>query len=191
MDPFATPAELATYLQSATQAEADAGSGDVLDTGVATQALAAASGAIRAACGWSVTQETVSGTLSWHAGGCVFLPTLLLTAVSISVAGVPLTDGVDFTWSRNGVVSQFGGVGYGWGRRWLGVSTITYTHGYETAPEELKAVCLEQAAQRVLNPERMVSRSIGGVTDTYAATLLASDLSKEPRLAPFMLPAVG
>ena len=186
MDPFATPAELATYLQSATQAEADAGSGDVLDTGVATQALAAASGAIRAACGWSISQETVTGTVTWASGSCVFLPTLYLTAVAITVGGSALVDGADFTWQRNGLLRRSALTRY-----WLGSAAITYTHGYATPPDAVKAVCLERAAQQVINPLQMASSTVGGVVDVYRRASEGGELAADPRLAPFMLPAVG
>ena len=187
MDPFASPAELATYLQSATQVEADAGSGDVLETGVATQALAAASGAIRAACGWSVSQETVSGTVSWASGSCVFLPTLYLTAVSMSVGATALVAGTDFTWSTNGLLRRAA-----FGRFSLDTVAITYTHGYATIPDAVKAVCLERAAQQVVNPLQMASSTVGGVVDVYRrADAPGGDLATDPRLAPFLLPAVG
>jgi hypothetical protein len=186
VEPFASPAELATYLQSATQVEADAGSGDVLETGVATQALAAASGAIRAACGWSISQETVSGPVTWATGSCVFLPTLYLTAVSLMSGGLALVDGADFTWSQNGLLRRSALTRY-----WLGSVEITYTHGYATIPDAVKAVCLERAAQQVVNPLQMVSATVGGVSDVYRRAEAGSDLVSDPRLAPFMLPAIG
>lgn len=186
MDPFASPAELATYLQTATQAEADAGSGDTLDTVVALQALASASGAIRSVCGWSITQETVTASVSMSSRGILFLPTLRLTAVAMSVGGVPLVDGTDFAWETNGLLRA--GYGAYWSSYWS--ATVVYTHGFTTAPDQVKAVCLERAAQTYVNPTQLVSATVGGVSDVYGRGG-AVDLEPDPRLAPFKLPAVG
>lgn len=183
MDPFATPAELATYLQTATQAEADAGSGDVLDTSVALQALAAASDAIRAACGWGITQETVTASVSMASRGSVFLPTLHLTAVSMSVNSTPLADGVDFTWETNGLLRSTHGP------FWFATAAVTYTHGYATVPDSIKNLCLERAARQYVNPEGLVSSTVDGITGVYQSR--ADDWSFDPRLAPYKLPVVG
>lgn len=208
-DPFATPAELATFLRTATQAEADAGSTDVLDTGVATQALALASGAIRAECKWNILQETVTAVIppgdmqrqsqagwsgtSW-AVWSVFLPTLRLTALSVSLDGVALAQGVDFTWRSNGTVTLSSA------RYWIPTSQFyapvvqfTYTHGYAVAPDEVKAVALERAAQAYENPTRKSQSTVGGVSDVYFRTDPVST-GKEPsdaRLGPYMLLALA
>lgn len=181
-DSLATPAELATFLQKATQDEINAGNPDVLDTGVALQALASASGAVRAVCGWSVSQETVTETLVGD--GWVFLPTLYLTALSATVGGTPLASGTDLVWYRNGTVRLL------WHRSGTPV-TLTYTHGFSPVPDEVRAVVLELAAQTVENPLQMASSTVGGVVDVFSRSSGSDDLAADPRLAPYRLPTVA
>jgi len=177
-DAFASPAELATFLRTASQVEADAGSGDVLDTGTALLALSGASGAIRSVCGWSISQETVTETFAL--GQTVFLPTLNLTAVSVPSA----VDGV--AWSRNGTVRLSNVYPF------AAAAAITYTHGYDPVPDAVKAVCLELAARSYVNPEQYVSVTRGTVTDVFASSRVdQGSLKDDPRLQPFMLPGVA
>lgn len=177
-DPFASPEELATFLRTASQVEADAGSGDVLDTGTALLALASASGAIRSVCGWSISQETVTETFTL--GQTVFLPTLNLTAVSVPSA----VDGV--SWSRNGTVRLLNKYPF------PAAAAVTYTHGFDPVPDEVKAVCLEQAARIYINPEQMMSVTRGQVTDVFSyRSDPGTSLKDDPRLSRFMLPSVG
>lgn len=165
-------------MQTASADEVAAGSNDGLDTAVALQALQLASGAIRAACGWSITLETVTGARVEPYSGVLFLPTLRLTALALSARGVPLLDGDDFTFRSNGVVSLASFQFYG------SPILATYTHGYETVPDPVKDVCLEAAMQRVANPEQLASTTIDGVTSTRRPQL---DLSRDPRLDPYRL----
>lgn len=196
-DPFAAPSDLASYLQTATQADADAGSGDVLDTGVATQALASASGAIRAVCGWSITQETVvdyRAPWGWWRSKTLFLPTLKLSAVSVSVLGHPVLEGWDYGWDESGAVHLYRA------SYWIAMSqatlpptlTFTYAHGFDPVPDVVRAVCLEQAAVSYRNPQGLVSSTYANVTEVYAArSAPAADLGSDPRLAPYRLPALA
>jgi hypothetical protein len=177
-DAFASPAELATFLRTASQVEADAGSGDVLDTGTALLALSSASGAIRSVCGWSISQETV--TEMFTLGQTVFLPTLNLTAVSVPSA----VDGV--AWSRNGTVRLSNLYPF------AASAVVTYTHGYDPVPDAVKAVCLELAARHYINPEQMMSVTRGSVTDVFSyRSDPGTSLKDDPRLQPFMLPGVA
>lgn len=192
MAAFATPEELATYLRTATQEEADAGNPDVLDTTVAELLLDNASAAIRDACGWSITEETVTDQPVSHISGRVFLPTKHLTALAISVDGVDAVVLTDYVWSVNGVV-RFVGWGVGspsltWAYLYpQSVVLATYTHGYDEAPQSVKAVCLEHAAAAYPNPSRYRSETIEGVVTVYAGV----DLETEPRLNRFRLPRLG
>lgn len=183
MAALATPAELATYLQTATAAEYAAGNPDVLDTARATQLLDNASEAIRDECGWSITQETVTGqrlaSWQWH-GGNIILPTLRLTAFSMTVDGIAKVDDTDFTWDRNGST-----VHLLTHSAWYNpVVLITWTHGYATSPQNPKAVCLEHAAADYVNPSQYRSEHIEGVVTVFTKP----DLAKDSRLNKYRLP---
>src|SRR5215207_344073 len=101
---LATPAELATYLQTATAAEAAAGNPDVLDTARAQLLLDNASADIRSACGgWSITQETVTAQRVYPGtSGYIFIPTRRLTAFTMTINAVTAVDGTDYTWEIDG-----------------------------------------------------------------------------------------
>lgn len=184
MAALATPAELATYLQTATAAEAAAGNPDILDTARATQLLDNASEAIRDECGWSITQETVTAQRLWDTqwrSGVILLPTLRLTAFTMTVDTVPKVDGTDFIWQRNGNEIQLL-TSSSWSAD--SVVEITWTHGYATVPQNPKAVCLEHAAAYYPNPSRNRSETIEGVTTIY----VVPDLRNDPRLNKYRLP---
>jgi hypothetical protein len=180
---LATPAELAVYLQTATEAEYTAGNPDVLDTARATLLLENASGDIRSACGWSITQETVTGERVYPgSSGYIRLPTLRLTAFTMTINAVPAVDGTDYTWTLNGgivrVARSF---------LWSDAVLVTYTHGYATAPADLKAVCLEHAAAAYANPPRYRSEHIEGVVTVYGGP----DLETDPRVGRYRLAGVA
>jgi hypothetical protein len=186
MEPFATPTELATYLRTATQDEATAGSPDVLDTGVALQALELASGDIRAVCGWSISRETVTEPLAAWSFGKVFLPTLHLVSVTITADATTLTVNTDYTFTANGTITPLRN------RYVATLAEITYTHGYEPVPSAIKSVVLERAARIYSNPQQLVSATVGGVTDVFSrASAPSQDLASDPRVQAYMLPTVG
>lgn len=190
MAALATPAELATYLQTATEDEWQAGNPDVLDTARAQQLLDNASEAVRDECGWSITQETITGQRLWDPqwrGGYIFLPTKRLTAFSLTVNGVLKVDGTDYTWDRNGSMVRFRGSYW-----WLSTGSnpiveITWTHGYTTTPQNPKAVCLEHAAYYYPNPSRHRSETIEGLATVYTAP----DLRHDARLDKYRLVGVA
>jgi hypothetical protein len=168
---LATPAELATYLQTATQAEYDAGNPDALDTLRAQFLLDKESAAIRAFCGWSITQETVTARRVYPRGGYLNLYTKRLTAFTMTIGGVAAVDGTDFAWEIEGP-----------GRvqilRYLTPTSVvlgTWTHGYATAPEPLVEACCERAAARYVNPSLHRSEHIDDVVTVYGLTPLSQD----------------
>lgn len=179
-DPFATPTELASYLQTATQGEADAGNPNVLDTAVAVLALESASAAIRSVCGWVISEETVTASLPWS--GRFFLPTLNLTALSVAMAGNPLVVGA-VSWSASGLVQ----VAAPYTSQLL---AVTYTHGFNPVPDAVRDVCLERAGRAYHNPTGMPAVTYGNVTESY---FKAGDVSlaDDYRLSPFKLPAIA
>lgn len=150
MDPFASPADLATWVQRDVAPDL----GDL--------AVRVASGAIRSHCGWPITETTA--TIAYPvAGGVVWLPTLHLTRVVVTDAGVTVPAGADVAWSRDGRVVC--------NRRPAGTATITYTHGYswpDPVLDLVAGVCLSAAARAVDNPRGLRSWTVGGESETYA-----------------------
>lgn len=182
MIPLATPTELATYLQTATQAEADGGNPNVLDTAVATQAIESASGKIRSAAGWSITEETFTRTFTSYTGR-FFLPSLHLTAVSMTVAGAAVA-AERFTFDQDtGEVSL--APYWSWP---LGPLAVTYTSGYPEVPDPIRGLCLEIAAGLYSNPSQAVSITYGNVTETYLRQGAPGieDLRQDQRLSPYV-----
>lgn len=154
MEPLATPAELTTYLQGPTIAD-----------GLATLALAGASGMVRDYCGWHiapVVEETfvVDGT----GGDVLTLPTLRLVSVAeIRIDDVPYHDFVAFP---RGQIYRCGA----WPRR-VGVVAADVTHGLDETPDSVRAVVLALAGRIISNPSGGSIRTltVGGVSQTFEA----------------------
>lgn len=49
------------------------------------------------------------------------------------------------------------------GSLWPPVVEVTYTHGYDTVPRDLQAVCLEAAKRQLMNPSGYEQYTVGGV----------------------------
>ena len=186
MTSLATPADLATYLQTATQAEADAGSPNVLDTAVAQQALDAASAKIRGAAGWHISPpEPVTRTLTPGAVS-VYLPSMRVADVVLTSNGQPLVEGT--------YLVDLDGCRVDFNHHWVfgGPVVITYSSGYAETPEAIKALCLEIAAGIYSNPGNALSVTYGSVTENYRPPATAAnpeDLRVDHRLAPFVIMA--
>lgn len=164
MTALATPTELAGFLQQD------------LDTYSATQALDVASQDIRTACGWNISQETVTAQEFDGTGNqSIWIKTLNLTAVSAVVVDGTALSPADYRFYR-----------YGWLRRVYAywpcfpkTVTVTYTHGYATVPDDVKGACLVLAASKYTAPGgrlRSYTDTIGGVTEsrTYATGVPAA-----------------
>lgn len=166
MASFATPADLASYLQVPS-----------VDTYTAQLLLDLASGQIRSVTGQTidrVTDDAVS--LPAPEGNYLTLPQRPASEPTVvEIDG----DTVDFTFdSRLGRLYAEGGWrSYGLDGSLFPVS-VTYTHGYTTVPSEVKRVCLQAAARAFRNPEGLRSEATGTESYTYATeTLAAVDLT--------------
>jgi hypothetical protein len=139
MAAFATPGELASWLQVAT-----------VDTATANLQLNIASDAIRTWCGWSITQETDAemevevGDYDRHR---IWLPTRRLTAVSEVVDDETALTDDQYRFTRNGALIRTDNKC--WTHRKV---TATVTHGYDTVPDAVKGVCLAIAGRGYQNP---------------------------------------
>lgn len=134
---FATPSDLATYLQRDLSAAETATAELLLD--MATAAIQDYTGqTISAVVGDTITLDPPTG---WR----LFLPQLPVTAVtSITVAGTLLsTVTPDYYWYDDTGIVQFSG-------RWWSSTpqsvVVVYSHGYATIPDAVRGVCLEMAA---------------------------------------------
>jgi hypothetical protein len=159
---FATPTELAALLKA-----------DV-DTTSATQALTFATAIVRAFTGQNIEQRTYTGVIlpivSIDSTWGVRLPQRPVTAVSsVAVNGTTYTLGTDYAWN-------------GWAP-YIRLAkttdstatfqdepqaTVTYTAGYATVPDEVKAVTLGVAVRMYDNPTGLRTFSIDDHAETFA-----------------------
>lgn len=159
MASLASTSDLGTYLGTDIS---------VSDTARAQQALDYASAKIRSYCGWTITQESLSD-VSVDGSGTrdVWLDTLHLTAVSSVVdneRSVTLTYDVDYTWVQDGRLHR----PLGW-KRIPRLLSVSYTHGYAEAPDDVKGVCLALAARRFENPQSYERERLDDYSYTVAS----------------------
>jgi hypothetical protein len=128
----------------------------------AALAVAGASGAVRAHCRWSISQE-VGVTLRAAGTGVrvVGLPTMHLSTVdAVRVDGVVLDPG-EYRWATRGQLYHVNG----WAR-WSKVE-VDCTHGYAEIPDVVRIVACGLATRYVSNPESLRIASVGTVQRTY------------------------
>ncbi len=161
LPPFATAAELAALMQAP------------IDSAAADLALASASAMIRGWTRQSITR-VVDDVVKLRVIDCseLVLPQRPVESVSeVKVNAVTLVD-----WVLSGDRLLRAG---GW-RHLPGTTTypdpglvqVTYTHGWDEIPDEVRAVCLDLAASTVSNPGMLRQESI----DDYSRTLAAESL---------------
>jgi hypothetical protein len=114
-----------------------------------------------------------------------------VTAVtSIVEEGTTLTVVTDFDWTSYGKLIRV----Y---RRWTSkprAVVVTFTHGYATAPDDVKGVCLSLAGRLYENPGSLRSYTVGGVSETYASGPGISGpgltIDEKNDLGPYRLPVL-
>ncbi|GAA2484618.1 hypothetical protein GCM10010406_21110 [Streptomyces thermolineatus] len=163
LPPLATAADLAALTQSD------------IPAATATVALDAASAVIR---GWTrqaitrVVDETVN--LRVTDAGELVLPQRPVVSVSrVRAGGTVLSD-----WTLSGDRLLRSG---GWRRLptagaypETGVVEVTYTHGWEDVPAEVRTVCLDLAAATVTNPGMLRTVGIDDYNRTFASESLGA-----------------
>lgn len=161
MDTLATVGELENHLQR-----------DV-DQGYAEQALALASGAARAYCGWDLARETATLRVDGNGTSILSLPTLNLIDVhEIRINGVAV-DMQYVHWSPRGQIFWWRGdppTSTRWRGGWpeFGVIEADVDHGYDPIPDLIKLVVLDLAACRQSNPEGLASATVGQVSKSWS-----------------------
>lgn len=191
--PFATGPDLGILLQR-----------DDLPSSLLQLAVRLASGAIRAHCGWTISQETVTLKFSGYGLSYLWLPTMHLTAVDAVVEdGVTLVGGTDYDWQPNGRLAR---------RRWSptvqGIE-VTFTHGYpvdDPHMELAEGVCLSAASRLADNPRALQSlswttggesetvtyqRGVGDTTGTAKPGGVTLTAGEKADLAPLVLPVIA
>jgi hypothetical protein len=134
---------------------------------------------IRAYCGWVVAPaETITRTLDASAGRLLLLPTMHLTAVGDVVvhvrdrAPLPVTTDVTLdpallTFSASGSLRRSDA---DWPDE-LSAVTVTFTHGYATVPDDLKAVAVAIARRLPAQLASVTAEAAGGVSRQYGGLL--------------------
>lgn len=150
MQPLATVAEL-RRLSGAPWA----------DELAAADALRAASGQVRAYCGWSITAESnVTAVVDSDGSRVITIPSLYVTAVH-EVRDRDANPITDYEWSATGVLLRRAGWPAG-----LRAASVVYDGGYPDPPPELSAVVCGLAG-RLTVPAGVASWSVGAQTVTF------------------------
>ena len=153
------------------------------ETDAATQALELATGLIQHYTGQQLfpgtSTETFPAPLNFTVlGGVVVLRQRPVTTVtSVTIDG----EAADFTVD--------GAAGIVWIKRTVPLAettrhpeiSVTYNHGFNPIPAELKAVCLEVARQVVDNPKGFVQMSVGDVSGSYGSVSAGVGLALSAR----------
>lgn len=172
LPPFATAAELAASMQTA------------VDPASADLALASASAVIRRWTRQSITR-VVDDVATLRVVDCdeLVLPQRPVESVAeVKVNALVLND-----WVLSGDrLLRTGGWHHLPGTSAYpdpGLVQVTYTHGWDEIPDEVRAVCLDLAASTLSNPSMLRQEAIDDYTRTFAAESLGlgglSDAHKE------------
>ena len=155
LPPLASPKDLADAL------------GRRADDPRVVSALARASARFRGAVRWRVDQGTDTVQLDGHGRVSLSVPARELTACTVELVehGTrrTLVDGVDYEWSRDGILDRLGTT---WPARRRCVH-VTYTAGLAPVPDDVQEVVLDQAAAIYRIRRGLSSKQVGGVTETY------------------------
>ena len=137
---------------------------DATDSNRALQLLDAATGLIKREARQHIEQVVDDVIVLPPTGtNTLLLPELPVTAVtSVVVDGLTLSAVNDYTVLFDSGVVRLRQPRW---RRWLHDTTVTYTHGYATVPDDLVGLCVEMSARAWVNPRGVASEQIG----TYSA----------------------
>lgn len=129
--------------------------------------LDAASGAIRAYCGWNITRQVVEDEeFDTYGSNLLVIPTMLVVSIdAIYECDLYLEDGIDYRWSKRGLIRRRP-KGVCWPDEY-GAVRGSYTHGYETCPVEVAALCVAIAKRNYAVPSGIAQKQVGGISLQY------------------------
>ncbi len=154
---LATLDELAAWMQIE-PAELPAGAALVLDT---------ASAIVRSEARQRFTRGTTTVALAPR-GRVVSLPQRPVISVALVRAGGRALRPDEFRLWRDQL--WFGARGHG-------PVVVTYTHGYETVPADVRGIVLTLAGRVLTNPNDLRQESVGSVNVTYASETIGAGLA--------------
>ena len=64
---------------------------------------------------------------------------------------------------------------------WAPRVQVTYSHGYQTIPDDVVAITLDVAQTIMTNPKGLRSKTVGGYSETYALETLGRDMVDDIR----------
>lgn len=153
----------------------------ISDTAAAEAAIDEASAAIRNYTRQTITEVTgdVLTLTVLPVRELILLPELPVTAVaSVVEDGTNLTVGDAWRWTAEGILQR---VGSYWNDGWQKV-VVTYSHGYATVPDDIKAVAVRAAARRYQAGLR--AASVSGVSGVQAYTIPDESQTFSPESGP-------
>lgn len=160
---YATPAELATWL--------NAGTFTAEETERAQLILDVVTGLIDNEAGQAIAESTQTLTLDGTGHHPVMLPRYPVTAVSsVTVDGDTLTEGTDYEWYRSGLIFRLDGQ---WPASRQSI-TVAFTAGHGTVPADIKGLTLQLAATTWSTSFGKTQESIGDYSYTLAGGLQLS-----------------
>lgn len=169
-DMFATVDELRTYAQAPDMEDA-----------TATQALELATALVQAEAGRRLLRSVTTDVLTAPRSAYLELPEKpvhAVTGLSGVTGGVTTVLDPSLFWRSGTLLFDL----TGWHR--YDSVTVTYDHGYDSIPEDVKAVVLGAASRFALNPQGIRSETIGQYTYQLAGdtNALAEGLSTYERI---------
>jgi len=103
---------------------------------------------------------------TWSAGLVLpQVPVVSVSALTLDVEGVATAD---TDWVFDGQRTLWRDAGCSWGGDTQKI-TVTYSHGWEEIPAEVRAVCLQIAARSYRNPAGVSAESVGQYSVTYGS----------------------
>lgn len=154
----------------------------------ATAAITAASAAIQNYCRQRIEQvanDALTLTVEPYRS-VIHLPETPVTAVaSVVEDGTTLVVGTGYRWTSAGLLVRQAGA---WNSGWQEV-VVTYTHGYATIPDDIKAVCV-RAASRAYQSGLRASAS-GGIAGIQSEQLPDYSVSFTPETASGQASSLG
>ncbi len=126
----------------------------------AIQALEAATATIHAYTGQTLTLVT-DDQVTLTGPGPLWLPQVPVVTVTAVTVDSVLLAATNYEWT------VYGRLASGWRGRWSGNVVVTYTHGYDSVPYDIRAVCWQVAARMLSNPYQYPREQVGQTTVSY------------------------